>query len=172
VGENSAATGSAGSPSTMPWLDRILLLFANGFGLGYSPLASGTVGALLGIPLVLVLEPWLAPGNYISGAAVVLLVSVFGVCCGHVGEKRYARKDDGRIVIDEIAGYLVTMLWIPQTITALVLGFLFSRFFDVVKPFPAHRSQRLKGGWGIMADDLIAGVYANILLRIVVYFLG
>jgi len=155
----------------IPLLDRILLIFATGFGTGYAPLASGTVGSLVAIPLVLALRPWIEPGHYVSGILCVLVLSLFGVWCGNTGERVFGKKDDGRVVIDEVAGYLVTMLWIPQTWVTLTVGFFLSRFLDIVKPFPAHRSQKLKAGWGIMVDDLIAGIYANILLRVVVYFM-
>jgi phosphatidylglycerophosphatase A len=153
-------------------LDRILLVFATGFGTGYAPVASGTVGSLVGIPLVILIRPWIEPGAYVSGVCFVVGFSLFGVWCSNAGERTFRKKDDGRVVIDEVAGYLVTMLWIPQTWVTLTIGFFLSRILDIVKPFPAYRSQKLKSGWGIMVDDLIAAVYANIVLRIVLLVFG
>lgn len=126
----------------------------------------------MAIPLVILARPWIEPGAYVEGVCLVVVFSLFGVWCSNAGERAFRKKDDGRVVIDEVAGYLVTMLWIPQTWVTLTVGFFLSRFLDIVKPFPAHRSQKLKAGWGIMIDDLIAGVYANILLRIVVAVFG
>jgi phosphatidylglycerophosphatase A len=131
--------------------------------------ASGTVGSLVAIPLVILARPWIEPGAYLSGAVFVIVFSLFGVWCSNAGERAFRKKDDGRVVIDEVAGYLVTMLWIPQTWVTLTVGFFLSRILDIVKPFPAYRSQKLKSGWGIMVDDLIAAVYANLLLRLVIY---
>ena len=77
--------------------------------------------------------------------------------------------DPGPVVIDEALGYLVTVAWLPQTLSTAVVAFFLFRFLDIVKPPPARQSERLPGGWGIMADDLIAGVYGNLLIRAAAY---
>lgn len=170
MSEPPTAVGDPCSPrvSLIRWL---ALIYATGFGTGYSPLIPGTVGSLPAVVLVLLSAPWIEPGDWLTGPAVVLLLGFLGIGTSTVAEGVFGRKDDRRIVVDEIVGYMVTMLWNPLTAATLILGFLLSRFFDIVKPFPAHRSQRLQGGWGIVADDFIAGVYANVALRLVVFFL-
>lgn len=171
MAERPAASGAVASVQAVSWPTRLAIAVATGFGTGYSPVIPGTVGSMLGVPLVILLKDSIGPGAFVSGPLIVVLCALVGVWCGHVAERVFGRKDDRRIVVDEVAGYLVTMLWNPATAGTLLIGFVLSRFFDIVKPFPAHRSQRLKGGWGIMADDLIAGVYANVVLRLVVFLL-
>lgn len=88
-------------------------------------------------------------------------------------EKIFRRKDDPRIVIDEVAGFLWTMFLVSPTVRHLLLGFVFFRFFDVVKIFPARLCQdRLPGGWGVVLDDVVAGIYANLLLLGIIHFGG
>jgi len=107
-----------------------------------------------------------------SGSAhlywIVPLVALLGVPAASVAEREFGR--DGKpIVIDEVLGQLVTFVAVPHSAGALVAGFLLFRFFDIVKPFPAHRSQRLISGVGVMTDDLVAGVYANIATRVLLW---
>jgi phosphatidylglycerophosphatase A len=145
---------------------KLALVVATGFGAGYSPFAPGTAGSLLAAILY-----WLFPDSSLGwDAALPLFVAVvagffIGVWVSAEAEKVYG-KDSGRIVIDEIVGMWVVMLWIPKTPKLLLAGFFLCRFFDIVKPFPAGRSQSLKGGWGVMMDDLIAGVYGNLVLQL------
>ena len=97
---------------------------------------------------------------------MLLAVSVAGVAAASAAEARYRRRDPGLVVIDEVAGMLVTFLVVPVEFTGAVVGFVLFRLFDIVKPFPARQAERLPGGWGVMADDLVAGVYAQVLLRL------
>lgn len=79
------------------------------------------------------------------------------------------RRDDPRIVIDEILGFFITMLWIPKTSSSIALGFFLFRFFDIVKPLPIRDiERRLKGGYGVIMDDVIAGIYGNLILRLII----
>jgi phosphatidylglycerophosphatase A len=103
--------------------------------------------------------------------AVALILTVvlvlFSVRVAHLAERQLKTKDPGCIVIDEIAGMCVTMLAIPLTLTTGVAGFFLFRIFDVIKPPPARQMEsRLKGGWGVVMDDVVAGVMANVVLRI------
>ena len=83
-------------------------------------------------------------------------------------ERFFRKKDDQRIVIDEIIGFLTTMLWVPKTIRFVIIGFFLFRFFDILKPFPIRRLEKgFKGGFGVVLDDVVAGVYANIVLRLI-----
>jgi phosphatidylglycerophosphatase A len=131
------------------------VLIATVFGAGYSPVAPGTVGSAIAA-LVL----WLIP--FSRGGLVLFLVAVtvVGTWAAHVAERRLGGKDPGAIVIDEVAGMTLSVVLFPLTPAVLLGGFVLFRIFDVVKPPPAHASQRLTGGVGVMIDDLIAGLYA------------
>jgi phosphatidylglycerophosphatase A len=138
-----------------------VLLVATGAGSGYSPVAPGTAGSLVGLALWLALRglPDLA---YLAG---VVAVSLIGVWASARAEAIFARKDDGRITIDEVAGMLLTLAWLPAVVSpwlAAGVGFLLFRLFDIVKPPPARAFESLPGGAGVMADDLVAGLYANL----------
>ena len=144
-------------------LNRFIVLLASGFGAGYSPFAPGTVGTLVAVPLFLVLSLIATP------LYEVTLAAFFFLSCwvADRAEAYFGRRDDPRIVIDEIMGFLLTMLWVPKTPLFLTLGFFAFRFFDIVKPPPGRRLERLPGGWGVVMDDVSAGIYANIVLQIV-----
>jgi phosphatidylglycerophosphatase A len=133
----------------------VAVLIATVFGAGYSPVAPGTVGSAI---TVLVL--WLIP--FSGGGLVLFLVAVIavGTWAAHIAEGRLGGKDPGAIVIDEVAGMTLSVVLFPLTPAVLLGGFVLFRIFDVVKPPPAHASQRLGGGVGVMIDDLIAGLYA------------
>ena len=152
-----SATGSEPSAvGTRPSAaDRIALLIATAGGSGYSPIAPGTAGSA-----VAALVLWLVP--FSRGGLVIFLVVVVvaGTWAAHRAESLLGGKDPGAIVIDEVAGMTLSVLVFPLTAPVLVAGFFLFRLFDVVKPPPAHGSQRLGGGVGVMIDDLIAGVYA------------
>ena len=99
-----------------------------------------------------------------------LAVTAIGVAAAYAAEARYRRRDPGLVVIDEVAGMLGTLLAVPVGLSGAVVGFLAFRLFDIVKPFPARQAERLPGGWGVMTDDLVAGVYAQGLLRLLLWF--
>jgi len=139
----------------------LVKIFASGFGTGYSPFASGTVGTLVGVAIY-----YFLPVKYVILVAVIIFI--FGVYISTAAEKIYKKKDSGKIVIDEIAGYLFSMAFLPKSMYFAVAGFFFFRLYDVWKPSPARESQDLKGGWGVMTDDLIAGIYTNVTLWICV----
>ena len=141
----------------------VILLLASGFGAGYSPFAPGTVGTLVAVPLFLVLSLIATPSYEVTLAAFFFL----SCWVADRAEAYFGRRDDPRIVIDEIMGFLLTMLWVPKTSLFLTLGFFAFRFFDIVKPPPGRRLERLPGGWGVVMDDVSAGIYANIVLQIV-----
>jgi phosphatidylglycerophosphatase A len=143
-------------------------------GSGYFPLAPGTAGSALGVALVIAfrqtsLTPlWLG----ISLAAFAGLLFLVGVWSAGKAERVFGRVDPGQVVIDEVVGQIITFVATPRvTWKGLLVGFILFRVFDIVKPFPARRAERFPGGWGIMMDDLIAGLYSLIVLVILGRFI-
>ncbi|HXW05294.1 MAG TPA: phosphatidylglycerophosphatase A [Vicinamibacterales bacterium] len=133
---------------------------------GYFPIAPGTVGSLAGL-LVYALVWWTGSALIESGTILVLFGA--GVWAGTKAERYFGGIDPGPVVIDEVVGMLVTMWLIPGGMATAAAGFMLFRIFDVVKPFPAKRLERLHGGLGVMADDAMAAVYANLTLRLVLW---
>ena len=123
--------------------------------MGRAPLAPGTVASALTAAAL-----WLLQLSPLVLTGVGVLVIVVGTWAADEAERALGRKDPGAIVVDEVAGMIVSVLGVPLTWPVLAAGFLLFRVFDVVKPFPANVSQRLGGGVGVMIDDLIAGAYA------------
>jgi phosphatidylglycerophosphatase A len=145
-------------------MNRFFLVLATGFGVGYSPVAPGTLGTLLAIPVYYFLS------NISSPIYEITLIGFFflSVWISENAEIFFGKKDDQRIVIDEMMGFLITMLWVPKVTHFIVIGFFLFRLFDILKPFPIrHLEKRLKGGFGVVLDDVMAGVYANIILHLV-----
>jgi phosphatidylglycerophosphatase A len=132
-------------------------------GIGYLPLAPGTFGSLAAALLYLSV-PGIAPlHRFIPLIAVTALL---GVWAGGVMERAYG-KDPSAVVVDELAGQWLALLALPATQPAVALAFVLFRVFDIAKPGPVDRAQRLPGGWGIMADDLLAGLLANLCARLI-----
>ena len=135
---------------------------------GYFPFAPGTVGSAAG--LVFYLLVWW------SGSPVVevgLIVGLFaaGVWAGTTAERYFGGVDPGPIVVDEVVGMLITLAFIPVGWSGAIAGFFLFRLFDVIKPYPAGRLEELHGGLGVMADDAMAAVYANVSLRLTMWLL-
>ncbi len=145
----------------------IAKLIATFFYTGYFPYAPGTIGTLAAVPLY-----YLVSGlPYYFYIPFTVLFIVLSVWASGIAEGIFGSKDPGYIVADEVCGYLVTMTLVPLTLTNVVIGFFLFRFFDIVKPPPSRQSEGLKGGLGVVMDDVIAGVYANIALQIIARFL-
>ena len=140
--------------------DQVIQVLATGFGAGLSPVAPGTVGTLVGLVICLFSYPLAWPLRLLY----VIAISAVSVYVAGQAEKLYGKKDDQRIVIDEIAGLQVTMLPVAITGLHLLLAFVLFRIFDIWKPFPLNRFQKFPGGWGVVADDLGAGVYGGLVL--------
>lgn len=149
--------------------DKIVLFFATGTGLGYSPFASGTVGTLWGIPLAIVVDRL---GPY-GGLALLIVFLGFSVFISYKAIPILHSGDPKQVVIDEIIGYGVAFYLIPINAINLILVFILFRIFDILKPFPANWAEsNLPGGWGIVMDDVMAGVYANFSCIAILYFWG
>jgi phosphatidylglycerophosphatase A len=138
---------------------------ASGVFTGYFPVASGTVGTLLGVAIV-----WLWQGLPISLQVVMCLaLGAVGVWASEQAGTIFRNADSSRITIDEIVGFMVTMIGVPVTMYWIVWGFLLFRFFDIIKFPPANLfDERMKNGWGVMLDDVTAGIYSNILLHLMI----
>lgn len=136
---------------------------ATGFYVGYAPAAQGTIGSLWG-PVICLLVPesrlfivWLL-------LPVLFLTGVWASARAEL----YWGHDPGRVVIDEVLGVLVTLAFIPVSVTAVCVGFFLFRFFDIFKPPPIRYFEKLPHGWGVMTDDLVAGIFANCVLRLLI----
>ena len=136
-------------------MKTIIKLISTGFYLGYSPIASGTVGSLLGVLIYLVFREFI----YVYIAVTVLLF-ILGFLVSQKAEEIFDEKDSGKIVIDEIASMCLVYIFIKPTWFMLGFGFLLFRVFDVMKPYPAKRLEKLSGSKGIMLDDVVAACYA------------
>jgi phosphatidylglycerophosphatase A len=136
------------------------LLVATAFGTGYAPIAPGTFGSAAGLALWFVL-----PQQPIAAAAAIVVLFAAGAWSGTVAERHFHTTDPGPVVIDEVMGMLITLFMNPVGWGGAAAAFLLFRLFDIVKPFPARRLERLPGGTGIMADDAMAAIYANLVLR-------
>ena len=150
----------------MNFREKAVIFLATGCFLGNIPFAPGTFGSLLGIPLCFALSKT----DVFVAVLITLLFIGFAVWIAHVAEKNFNNTDPGNIVIDEIAGMAVTFLGVPFNLASVVLGFLCFRVLDIAKPFPIRRLERsLSGGVGIVLDDVIAGIYSNLFVRLVLY---
>jgi phosphatidylglycerophosphatase A len=134
---------------------------------GYFPIAPGTAGSAAALPLLALLR-WL--GSPAVEALTILLLAGAGTWACTVAEEHFGRTDPGIVVLDEVIGMLVTLLFVPLGWTGAAVGFILFRGFDVVKPFPARACERLTGGLGIVADDVVAGLYSNAALRAALLF--
>jgi phosphatidylglycerophosphatase A len=146
---------------------RLGLAIATTFGVGYIPFAPGTFGSLAGLLLWAV-----TPASPLAQAVAILVVFAAGCWGAGITERHVGRTDPGCVVIDEVMGMLITLFMNPVGWRGAAGAFLLFRIFDVIKPFPANRLEALHGGVGVMADDGMAAVYANLVLRACLWFGG
>ena len=124
-------------------------------GAGFFPIAPGTVGSAVGIVVYLATRHWAWPAQL----ALLVAITIIGIWAADVTAKALNREDPGPVVIDEVAGQLVTLFMTGAGLYGAIIGFFIFRIFDIIKPWPARQLEDLPGGVGIMADDLMAGVY-------------
>lgn len=148
--------------------EKLIKLLATGFGAGLAPVAPGTTGTLVGVLICLIFFslPWLLR------LLIVIFLVVLAIFIAERAEQVYRKKDDQRIVIDEIAGFQVAMLPVEITGLHLLVGFVLFRIFDILKPFPLRDLQKMPGGLGIVLDDVAAGIYAGVLMLLLARFFG
>ena len=141
-----------------------ILFLATGAYAGYVPVAPGTAGSLVGLGV------YAAAARHLSAAGLLFLIAALflvGSWAAHRAESYFAEKDPGAIVIDEVAGMLVSLWALPIGPAGWIAGFFLFRAFDIVKPFPIRTlERRIPGGVGVMFDDVLAGVYTNLSLRL------
>jgi phosphatidylglycerophosphatase A len=147
---------------------RRLAVFVCSFGyIGFFPVAPGTIGSAAGVAVYLAARHAALP--YLE-LVIIVALAVAGTVLTRPCEEDLRCVDPGPIVIDEVMGMLMTLFLIPVGSGGILLGFLLFRVLDVMKPFPARQLERLHGGFGVMADDAMAAIYANLLLRGAYYF--
>jgi phosphatidylglycerophosphatase A len=146
--------------------DRLALWLATGGYTGYARIAPGTAGSLVGLLF------YLPVATRPAFVQIVLVGTLFcvGVWASERAEKIFRITDPHPVVIDEIVGMWISLLFLPHTPGYFLAAFFLFRLFDVLKPFPAKQAEHLAGGWGIMADDVIAALYANVVLQAVQIF--
>ncbi len=150
-------------------MKAIARIYATGLWTGFFPVAPGTAGSLLGLALYALVPQLPLGSDGVVGPWPILFVlalTLLGVPASKWSEEEFG-EDPGPVVIDEVLGQWITLMFLPPTPLVLVAGFLLFRAFDIFKPWPADRSQEWGGGWGVMADDVFAGVYAAVVLRLV-----
>jgi phosphatidylglycerophosphatase A len=147
---------------------KLSLVLSSCFGLGLIPVAQGTFGALAGIPLAVALTH-LSP---LAGATILFFFILLGIWVAGRSAEALGNEDPAEVVIDETAGQLLTLFLLPATGFNLCLGFVLFRLFDILKPYPIRKLEKLGGGAGIVLDDLLAGVYGSVILRLVTYAFG
>ncbi len=151
-------------PSPTSLLTNPVHLLAFGFGSGLSPRAPGTMGTLVAVPLYLLMVEYLAMEGYLVMLLMTFLVGIY--LCGKTA-RDLGVHDHGGIVWDEFVGYWITMLMVPVIWYWVLAGFVLFRIFDILKPFPIGLlDKKVGGGLGIMIDDVVAGVYAAIVLQV------
>jgi phosphatidylglycerophosphatase A len=146
--------------------EKLITFLATGFGSGLAPYAPGTMGTLVGVVICLLCLPLLWPLRLLT----VLALLALSIYVAGRAEIIYQKKDDQRIVIDEIIGFQVTMLPVAINVLYLCVGFVLFRIFDILKPFPIANLQRLPGGWGVVIDDVAAGIYAGAVMILLIFF--
>lgn len=139
----------------------------SGFYSGYFPIASGTIGSLAAIVIYLI------PGfeNLLIIIPATLIFMAYGIFVGTKFENQYG-KDPSECTVDEVVGTWISLIALPKTLWIIVSAFFLWRILDIIKPPPARNLERLKGGLGIMIDDVISGLYTLIIMHLVVYLLG
>ena len=149
-------------------------LLATGFYTGYAPVMSGTIGTLVGVLIYIMLVQY-----PIILYPLIIFLFVYGIKLSDWAENYFKKKDSEKIVIDEIVGFLITMANIKiiynlnslKFYIVIITGFVIVRFFDILKPLYINKIQEIKGGLGVMLDDIVAGIYSNLILIIITYYI-
>jgi len=149
-------------------VDRIGVFVASCSYIGYAPVAPGTFGSAAGLAVFAAVR---ASGSTVVEVVVMVGLFAIGIWSAAAAERYFDRVDPSYVVIDEVAGMLITLALLPVTFTGAIVGFVIFRAFDVIKPWPSGRFEKLPGGLGVMADDGMAGIYGNLLMRVLIWLL-
>ncbi len=145
---------------------------ATGFGSGFTPIAPGTAGAALGCLLLGSYQYFIGQtatiSFQISFFVLILITTVVGAICTHRLEPEWG-EDPSKVVVDEIIGVWITLLFVPLSWQNILIGFVLFRLFDIYKPLGIRKLEAIPKGWGVMLDDVLAGIYANLVLQIYLY---
>lgn len=151
-------------PEAYNWLIKATASF--GF-LGYAPIAPATFGTLAGVLITLLLRQV----SFLSSALIILALFILAVFISGKAERIFGRKDSPKIVIDEVVGFLIASFALPFQPSVILAAFILFRTFDILKPCPAKRLERQVDGWGVVLDDVVAGFYTAVILRLVLFFI-
>jgi phosphatidylglycerophosphatase A len=143
-------------------MHRLGLFIATCGYLGYVPLAPGTFGSAAGLAVFFLIR---STGSITVEVAAILVLFAIGIWSGTVAEHYFGGIDPAPVVMDEVVGMLITLAFLPVSVTGAIVGFLVFRVLDVVKPWPSARFERLPGGLGVMADDGMAAIYGNLVMH-------
>ena len=149
------------------FINKTALILSSWFGIGLIPRMPGTVGTLAAIPMAIVVNRL----GQLFGAIFLVIFIFAAVWSSGVTERLLGRDDPSEVVIDEVAGFMLTIYLLPLSWVSIALGFIMFRFFDILKPFPIKKLERIGGGTGIVLDDLAAGVYAGLSIKLFLFFL-
>lgn len=145
-------------------MTRLAVFVATFAYAGLFPFAPGTIGSIVGLLVYAAITR--AGGGVATEVVVIIVLFAAGVWAGTSAERHFGLVDPGPVIIDEVVGMLITLLLVPVSVAGALMGFALFRAFDILKPFPAARLERVPGGWGVMSDDVMAAVYANMALRV------
>jgi phosphatidylglycerophosphatase A len=147
-------------------LNFVERLLVTGFYTGYSVFASGTCGSAVALVIYVILPP-LSPSAWVALLLILFLIAVY---LSQKGEREWGH-DPSQVVIDEVVGFFVTTAFLPQSLLLGIVAFFLFRVLDIAKPPPARQAEHLPGGWGVVVDDVVAAIYANLLLRAGLHFI-
>jgi|SRR5690554_6113742 len=142
-------------------------LISTGLGIGYIGRGAGTAAAAVTCLFWYLFQSGSINDSFLIPCLITIAIAMVGVWSSSKVEAEWG-KDNNRVVVDEVAGMCITLLFIPFSITYIIMGFILFRFFDIAKPLYIRRLENLKGGWGVMGDDVLAGIYSNLILQIVI----
>lgn len=158
--------------------NQLSIYFSTCFGIGYFPFAPGTMGTLFAFIVWILIPDHIFYDTYLQiyktnpfliYTFIIALLSFIGVYTSSKAEDQLGH-DSPKIIIDEFVGYMISVLFLPKTFMISIYAFVLFRVFDISKPFPIKQIQSLKKGWGVMADDVVAGIFSNLLIQILLYF--
>ena len=154
-------------------MKNFAILIATFFNVGKFPVAPGTVASFITTIVVFLFNYFYSPDPLIMILAIVIIFFI-GIVPSRIAEKHFGHKDPHEIVIDEVPGQMISLLFLPavlsiKSIAAYLAGFFIFRFFDIFKPTPVKQADRIKGGFGIMIDDILAGLYSLMTIHLLIY---